>query len=118
MTVYVDDMRLPARVGRIHERWSHLMADTDAELHAFAAQIGLQRHWAQDPGTWKSHYDVTDAKRSSAIAKGAVPIGYGSPEALALTRRKLDQQQMTLPLNETQRTVPSIHPDREAAHHG
>jgi hypothetical protein len=118
MTVYVDDMRLPARVGRVHGRWSHLMADTDAELHAFAAQIGLQRRWAQYPGTWKSHYDVTDAKRSLAIANGAVPIGYGSPEALALTRRKRDQQRMTLLLNETHPTVPSRHSDCEAAHHG
>lgn len=104
MTVYVDDMRLPARVGRIEARWSHLMADTDAELHAFAASIGLRRSWAQYPGTWKSHYDVTDSKRAQAIRAGAVPIGYGSPESIALTRRKRQHQpptpQLALPLNE------------------
>ena len=88
MTVFVDDMRMPARVGRLQARWSHLMADTDEELHAFAASIGLQRRWAQYPGTWKSHYDVTDSKRAQAIAAGAVPIGFGSPESLALTQRK------------------------------
>lgn len=43
MTVYVDDMRVPARVGRINARWSHLMADTDEELHEFAARLGLRR---------------------------------------------------------------------------
>lgn len=43
MTVYVDDMPIPAR-------WSHLMADTDEELHRFAASIGLRRSWAQYPG--------------------------------------------------------------------
>lgn len=103
MTVYVDDMRLPARVGRIEARWSHLMADTDDELHAFAASIGLRRSWAQYPGTWKSHYDVTDSKRAQAIRAGAVAIGWGSPESLALTRGKRQQQlpspQPTLPLD-------------------
>lgn len=88
MAVYVDDMRMPARVGRITARWSHLMADSDEELHRFAASIGLRRSWAQYPGTWKSHYDVTDSKRAQAIAAGAVQIGYGSPESLALIRRK------------------------------
>lgn len=104
MAVYVDDMRLPARVGRIQARWSHLMADTDDELHAFAASIGLRRGWAQYPGTWRSHYDVTDSKRTQAIRAGAIAIGYGGPESLALTRRKRELKrpspQLTLPLNE------------------
>lgn len=106
MTVYVDDMRMPARVGRIEGRWSHLMADTDDELHVFAARIGLRRSWAQYPGTWKSHYDVTDSKRAQAVRAGAVEIGYGSPESIALTRRKREQlppaPQLTLPLNDVQ----------------
>lgn len=106
VTVYVDDMRLPARVGRIEARWSHLTADTDQELHAFAARIGLRRSWAQYPGTWKSHYDVTDSKRAEAIRAGAVPIGYGSPQQIAVTRAKRQQQpptpQLTLPLNEVE----------------
>lgn len=88
MTVYVDDMRMPARVGRFTARWSHLMADADEELHRFAASIGLRRSWAQYPGTWKSHYDLTDSKRAQAIVAGAVQIGYGSPESVALMRRK------------------------------
>ena len=95
MTVYVDDMRLKATVGRITANWSHLMADTDGELHAFAARLGLRRSWAQYPGTWRSHYDVTDRVRTRAIALGAVAIGYVSEESAALIRRKraeLDQQ--------------------------
>jgi len=74
VTVYVDNLRIPATVGRTTARWSHLVADTDDELHAFAARLGLRRSWAQYPGTPDSHYDVTDTKRRQAIALGAVPI--------------------------------------------
>ncbi|MCC9184827.1 DUF4031 domain-containing protein [Mycolicibacterium mageritense] len=91
MTVYVDDMRLPARVGRLNARWSHLMADTDTELHAFATRLGLRRAWAQYPGTSRSHYDVTDSKRREAIRLGAQPIAYGGSQSLALLRRTPDQ---------------------------
>jgi hypothetical protein len=80
MTVYVDDARIPARVGRIRGRWSHLFADSQEELHAFAERLGLQRSWFQ-PGTpyggvpsrhW--HYDVTESKRTEAIRLGAVAV--------------------------------------------
>lgn len=91
MTVYVDDMRMPARVGRLQARWSHLMADTDEELHAFAAKLGLKRSWHQKPGTAISHYDVTDSRRQEALRLGAVPIGYMSRESMDLIRRKRDQ---------------------------
>ena len=50
MAVYVDDARIPARVGRIRARWSHLFADSQDELHAFAQTIGLKRAWFQ-PGS-------------------------------------------------------------------
>jgi len=84
VTVYVDDMRLPARVGQLRARWSHLTADTKDELHAFAAAIGLRRSWFQDKprGLW--HYDVTDSKRRAALAAGAVPIRCGTAETFAL----------------------------------
>jgi hypothetical protein len=80
MTVYVDDARIPATVGRIRGRWSHLFADTEDELHAFAAYIGLKRSWFQPgksyggrpPRHW--HYDVTDNYRHKAIRAGARSI--------------------------------------------
>lgn len=87
MTVYVDDYRVLARVGGLHSRWSHLIADTPEELHEFAGRLGLRREWFQDPcvngrpkaepGTRPAenwHYDVTDRMRTKAIAIGAVPI--------------------------------------------
>ena len=88
MTVYVDDARIAARVGRISGRWSHLLADTDAELHALAARLGLRRAWAQRPGAVHSHYDVTDAVRRRAIALGAVPIDRRQLIALITQRRQ------------------------------
>jgi hypothetical protein len=80
MTVYVDRVRIPARVGRHDARWSHLTADTEDELHEFAARLGLRRGYFQ-PGkalgghpsvAW--HYDVTEGKRRQALSMGAQEI--------------------------------------------
>lgn len=88
MTVYVDDAAIAATVGRITSRWSHLIADDQDELHAFAARLGLRRAWFQDPLTKTAaihpvpgsraaenwHYDLTVGKRAQAIRLGAQPI--------------------------------------------
>ena len=77
MTVYVDDWRQPARVGRISARWSHMFVHPDgdiAELHELAARIGMNRAWFQAKGWPRDHYDVTDSRRADAIAAGAVPV--------------------------------------------
>lgn len=66
MTVYVDDSRLSWR-GR---SWCHLVADSVAELHAFAAQLGLRQEWFQDR-TMYPHYDVTVSVQRRALALGA-----------------------------------------------
>lgn len=97
MAVYVDDMRLPARVGSHQARWSHLFTDgPPEELHTFAAGIGLRRAWFQHKpppapgGVDLSHYDVTDTKRALALAHGAVSVpAHRSAEILrdAATRR-------------------------------
>jgi hypothetical protein len=72
MAVYVDDSRIRWR-GR---EWSHLMADTSEELHAFAARLGLERAWFhRTPARpWKDHYDIPEAERQAAIRRGARPI--------------------------------------------
>lgn len=87
MTVYVDDFRVPARVGRITARWSHLMADTEAELRAFAARLGLRPAWIQHPGQPTAHFDVTDAVRARAIRLGAQPITLREAGELVRARR-------------------------------
>lgn len=48
MTVYVDDWRQQAAVGRDSVRWSHMLVAPDgdlAELHARPTRIGLRRSW-------------------------------------------------------------------------
>jgi hypothetical protein len=76
MAIYVDDARIPAQVGRHSGRWSHLTADTKAELHEFARRIGLRQDWFQDKGNHRWHYDVTDSMRARAIAHGAQAVSY------------------------------------------
>jgi len=83
--IYVDDSGIPASVrnGRVTHtsRWSHLFADDQDELHAFAGRLGLRRSYFQ-PGKPRGdgspsilwHYDVTEGKRQQAIRLGATPV--------------------------------------------
>lgn len=68
--VYVDDMQ--AGYGRM--KMCHMVADTDEELHAMAAKIGMARRWHQKPGTPQSHYDICLSKRAMAVQFGAQEI--------------------------------------------
>ena len=72
MIVYVDPpfRTIPTRRWRWGKA-SHLWADTPEELHAFAAQIGLSRHWFQ-AHKYLPHYDLTMARRQVAVRRGAV----------------------------------------------
>ncbi|TGR49908.1 DUF4031 domain-containing protein [Mesorhizobium sp. M00.F.Ca.ET.151.01.1.1] len=69
MTVYVDDAVHSWR----GQRWAHLMADTLAELHAMAAQLGIPLRAFQNKASG-AHYDVTAELRAQAIALGAQAI--------------------------------------------
>lgn len=109
MTVYVDDARIPARVGRLSSTWSHLFADTEDELHAFAARLGLRRSWFQDPtktgkpfkakpgsrAAQNWHYDVTEGKRRQAVALGAVEVSWR--EAVAIIDARFHTLSETVP---------------------
>lgn len=106
MTVYVDDIRIPARVGGLYSRWSHLIADSVEELHEFAGRLGLRREWFQDPtvngkptpaepGTRAAenwHYDVTDRKRDEAIAMGAQPVPFRELGTIITARWEVKQK--------------------------
>jgi len=76
VTVYLDDWRQPARLGPVDDHWSHLIADTDEELHAFVARLGMRREWFQHkPGRpHHAHYDLPERARPEAVANGAVEV--------------------------------------------
>lgn len=83
MTVYVDSMR--ANYGRMI--MCHMIADTDEELHAMAAKIGVARKWHQSPPRHDSHYDIALSKKALAIAAGAVEITWRQCGCMSMTRR-------------------------------
>jgi hypothetical protein len=72
MSVYVDEFKIwPGARGMWVRGSSHLMADSEDELHAFAAKLGLQRRWFQKHPR-HPHYDVVESKRTLALSLGAV----------------------------------------------
>ncbi|MBM9461701.1 DUF4031 domain-containing protein [Nocardioides sp. zg-536] len=96
MTIHVDDMQLPARVGRMDGVWSHLLSDLPGaaghdELVAFAARLGIEARWIQNEGTATEHFDLTEPLRQRALALGAVPVRYGRAVA-AITRAKREHE--------------------------
>ncbi len=81
MTVFIDDMFKYA-IGHFHGmRMSHMIADTEGELHAVASRIGMRRERYQG-----DHYDVPLSKRDAAIEAGAVAITY---RQCGMMRRRL-----------------------------
>lgn len=70
MTVMVDEIRVwPTKIRCFKGGSAHLTADTEEELHAFAARLGLKREWFQPKST--PHYDLTRAKALRAQELGA-----------------------------------------------
>lgn len=86
MSVYIDDMhRLPmGRLGRMS--MSHMIADTEAELHAMAERIGLKREWFQSRS--HPHYDVSLSKRTLALRHGAIEITVRQSAMMVMMRRR------------------------------
>lgn len=70
MAILVDELRAyPGRRLPFTE-WCHLAVDGSfAELHAFAARLGLRRAWFQG-----DHYDLPPHGRAAAVALGAEPV--------------------------------------------
>lgn len=82
MAVYVD-APIWHFAGR---RWCHLMADDTAELHGFAARLGLKLSSYQGPPkTSAPHYDITGIERDRALRLGAVECS--REEIVAIFRR-------------------------------
>lgn len=85
MAVYIDNMFARYRGMKM----SHMLADSDAELHAMADRIGVERrHWQRPTDTCGSHYDIAMSKRALAIEAGAVPITRRQAAAMNARRRE------------------------------
>ena len=66
MTVLIDPPIWPGH-GML---WSHLVSDTSyAELHEFAARLGIPRRAFE-----RDHYDVMAESYAGAVAAGARPV--------------------------------------------
>jgi hypothetical protein len=75
MSVYVDTLHEWG--WRMYGRTiasCHMIADTPAELHEMALQLGLKMRHQQTSGLGDLHYDLTPTRRAKAIALGAVEL--------------------------------------------
>ena len=73
--IYVDDGYLRGGMRYRRMRMSHMMADGDAELVAFARRLGLRSGWLQRSGPCDPpHFDISMAVRGRAVALGACEV--------------------------------------------
>lgn len=89
MSVYVGVPMWPYR------NWimCHMVADTEEELDAMAAKIGLRLSWKQENEERKKgtvgalvHYDIAESKRRLAIKAGAIALNTLEEEVDVLDR--------------------------------
>lgn len=83
--VYVDTMQAdykPTHRKGVTYVMSHMIADTEEELHAMAARIGVARKWYQG-----DHYDITQIKKAQAIKYGARLISWRQCGLMSFNRR-------------------------------
>jgi len=71
MTTYVDPAVFKKPNGR--KSYAHLVADTVAELHVFAASIGVKPHFFHKTASYP-HYDINEEQRTKAIEAGAKDV--------------------------------------------
>lgn len=66
----------------------HLISDSsEAELHEFAASIGLKRCWFRNKKRRRPHYDLTSVRKATvAFRAGAIRVS--SREIVLVFRRR------------------------------
>lgn len=90
MVCYVDDMQAayqPAHNSARKYIMSHMIADTEEELHAMAKRIGVARRWYQG-----DHYDITQSKKVLAIQYGAKAITMRELGRMVIIRRRAEAE--------------------------
>lgn len=77
--IYVDR---PQSFSHKRKKYSHMLSDTSLdELHSFASNIGVKRHWFD-----KDHYDLREFEYEKAIEAGALRV---PTTELVKVRRKI-----------------------------
>jgi hypothetical protein len=75
------------KFGRM--KMSHMIADSEEELHAMADKIGVARKWYQG-----DHYDIALSKRALAVEYGAKEITWRELGKRVVARRKARANQI------------------------
>ncbi|RYC70892.1 DUF4031 domain-containing protein [Spirosoma sordidisoli] len=70
MMVYIDNFNACYRGMKM----CHMIADSTEELLTMADQIGVNRKWIQDAGTYNEHFDICQAKKAKALRLGAQEV--------------------------------------------
>jgi len=86
LVVYVDDMQaeyFPKHRPKVRYVMSHMIADTEEELHAMAKRIGVACRWYQ-----KDHYDITQSCKKLALQYGAIQITLCQCSRMVMNRRR------------------------------
>jgi hypothetical protein len=73
LATYVDALQNYPEAGLRFTEFCHLLADTRAELHEMADQLGVPRRFFQDHA-WRWHYDLPRHVRVEAVRLGAIEI--------------------------------------------
>ncbi len=86
MACYVDALREYPEAGLRFTEFCHLLADTRAELHAMADELGIPRRFFQDH-PWRWHHDLPAHLRAQAVALGAREVSMHEVGALLRARK-------------------------------
>jgi hypothetical protein len=86
LATYVDAAHSYPDAGLRFTEFCHLLADTRAELHAMADQLGVPRRFFQDH-PWRWHYDLPEHLRTEAVRFGAIELTMHEVGALLRDRR-------------------------------
>jgi hypothetical protein len=71
----------------IYTDGTHMVSDENLEeLHSFAVEIGLKRHWFEGLRKGHPHYDLMKSKKELAIENGAILV---SPKKIVKICKKL-----------------------------
>jgi len=84
MTIYIDKAEWVTKAKNPRKQYAHMISDTSLEeLHFFAAQMGIKRHFFHQSRACK-HYDISGEQIQKVLSAGAYEVS--SKEIVKLGR--------------------------------